>query len=136
MGADVTENFPVCECAFHGTAFPACPTDKPCFKPSLHRLSEQQSDIEFEHPHPGFYPGPISATRVDRSCLVPGGEPSELSKTTLFSLMLKPLQFPAPDPNPPLYSKGNTRGLRLRLRKMEELGWLIQSTIPSDFTEF
>ncbi len=64
---------------------------------------------------------------------------SELSKTTLFSLMLEQLQFPALNRNrncnPPLSFKGNTRGLRLRLRKMEELGLRVQIMISTDFTE-
>ena len=70
---------------------------------------------------------------------------SELSKTTLLSLMLEQLQFPAPNRNrnrnrnrnPPLCFKGNTRGLRLRLRlgKMEDLGLRAQITISTGFTE-
>ena len=64
----------------------------------------------------------------------------ELSKTTLFSLMmLERLQFPAPNRNrnrnrnPPLRFIGNTRGLRLR--KTEALRWRLQITISTDFTE-
>ncbi len=62
---------------------------------------------------------------------------SELSKTTLLSLRLEQLQFPAPNRNPPLCVKGNTRGLRLRLRlgKMEELGLRFQITISRGFNE-
>ena len=64
-----------------------------------------------------------------------GSRGSELSKTTLFSLMLEQLQFPAPNRNPPLCFKGNTRGLRLRLGKMEELGLRAQITISTGFAE-
>ena len=53
--------------------------------------------------------------------------------------MLEQLQFPARNPNPnrnpPLCFIGNTRGLRLRLRKMEELGLRTQITISTDFRE-
>ena len=68
---------------------------------------------------------------------------TELSKATLFGLMLEQLQFPARNRNrnrnPSLRFKGNTRGLRvrlrLRLRKMEELGLRVPITISTDFTE-
>ncbi len=62
---------------------------------------------------------------------------SELSKATLFSLRLEQLQFLSPNRNrnPSLCFKGNTRGLRLRLGKMEELGLRDKITISTGFPE-
>ena len=69
---------------------------------------------------------------------------SELRQTTLLSLVLERPQDPAlarnrnrnRKRNPPLCFKGNTRGLRLRLRKMEALKLAVRMAISTAFAGF